>query len=205
MPGLLGKKIGMTSVFSAEGKNLPCTVIEVGPCVVTQIKSLEKDGYEALQLGFVDQKEKRITQPEAGHFKKAGVTPKRYLAEFKEFEKKYNLGDMITVDYLENAGFVDVIGISKGKGFQGVVKRHHFSGVGERTHGQSDRARKPGSIGACSYPAKVFKGMRMGGQMGNEQVTVQNLQVIKVLPEHNLLMVKGSVPGAKGSILLIEK
>jgi len=205
MPGLLGKKIGMTSVFSAEGKNLPCTVIEVGPCVVTQIKSLEKDGYEALQLGFVDQKEKRITQPEAGHFKKAGVTPKRYLAEFKEFEKKYNLGDVITVDYLENAGFVDVIGTSKGKGFQGVVKRHHFSGVGERTHGQSDRARKPGSIGACSYPAKVFKGMRMGGQMGNEQVTVQNLQVIKVLPEHNLLMVKGSVPGAKGSILLIEK
>jgi len=205
MPGLLGKKIGMTSVFSAEGKNLPCTVIEVGPCVVTQIKSLEKDGYEALQLGFVDQKEKRITQPEAGHFKKAGVTPKRYLAEFKEFEKKYNLGDVITVDYLENAGFVDVIGISKGKGFQGVVKRHHFSGVGERTHGQSDRARKPGSVGACSYPAKVFKGMRMGGQMGNEQVTVQNLQVIKVLPEHNLLMVKGSVPGAKGSILLIEK
>jgi large subunit ribosomal protein L3 len=205
MPGLLGKKIGMTSVFSAEGKNLPCTVIEVGPCVVTQIKSLEKDGYEALQLGFVDQKEKRITQPEAGHFKKAGVTPKRYLAEFKEFEKKYNLGDVITVDYLENAGFVDVIGTSKGKGFQGVVKRHHFSGVGERTHGQSDRARKPGSVGACSYPAKVFKGMRMGGQMGNEQVTVQNLQVIKVLPEHNLLMVKGSVPGAKGSILLIEK
>ena len=205
MPGLLGKKIGMTSVFSAEGKNLPCTVIEVGPCVVTQIKSLEKDGYEALQLGFVDQKEKRITQPEAGHFKKAGVTPKRYLAEFKEFEKKYNLGDVITVEYLENAGFVDVIGTSKGKGFQGVVKRHHFNGVGERTHGQSDRARKPGSVGACSYPAKVFKGMRMGGQMGNEQVTVQNLQVIKVLPEHNLLMVKGSVPGAKGSILLIEK
>jgi large subunit ribosomal protein L3 len=205
MPGLLGKKIGMTSVFSAEGKNLPCTVIEVGPCVVTQIKSLEKDGYEAIQLGFVDQKEKRVSQPEAGHFKKAGVTPKRYLAEFKEFEKKYNLGDVITVDYLENAGFVDVIGTSKGKGFQGVVKRHHFNGVGERTHGQSDRARKPGSVGACSYPAKVFKGMRMGGQMGNEQVTVQNLQVIKVLPEHNLLMVKGSVPGAKGSILLIEK
>ncbi len=205
MPGLLGKKIGMTSVFSAEGKNLPCTVIEVGPCVVTQIKSLEKDGYEALQLGFVDQKEKRVNQPEAGHFKKAGVTPKRYLAEFKEFEKKYNLGDVITVEYLENAGFVDVIGTSKGKGFQGVVKRHHFNGVGERTHGQSDRARKPGSVGACSYPAKVFKGMRMGGQMGNEQVTVQNLQVIKVLPEHNLLMVKGSVPGAKGSILLIEK
>ena len=258
MPGLLGKKIGMTSVFSAEGKNLPCTVIEVGPCVVTQVKTLENDGYEALQLGFqdqkekhttqpemghfkkagvtpkrylaefknfetehklgdvitveylenagfVDKKEKHTTQPEMGHFKKAGVTPKRYLAEFKNFESAYKLGDVITVDYLENAGFVDVVGTSKGKGFQGVVKRHGFGGVGQTTHGQHNRARKPGSIGACSYPAKVFKGMRMGGQLGNERVTVQNLQVIKVLPEHNLLLVKGSVPGAKGSILLIEK
>ena len=169
MPGLLGKKIGMTSVFSAEGKNLPCTVIEVGPCVVTQIKTLENDGYEAVQLGFEDKKEKHTTQPEMGHFKKAGVTPKRYLAEFKNFETEY------------------------------------FGGVGQTTHGQHNRARKPGSIGACSYPAKVFKGMRMGGQLGNERVTVQNLQVIKVLPEHNLLLVKGSVPGAKGSIVLIEK
>ena len=205
MPGLLGKKIGMTSVFSAEGKNLPCTVIEVGPCVVTQIKTLENDGYEAVQLGFEDKKEKHTTQPEMGHFKKAGVTPKRYLAEFKNFETEYKLGDVITVDYLEGAGFVDVIGTSKGKGFQGVVKRHGFGGVGQTTHGQHNRARKPGSIGACSYPAKVFKGMRMGGQLGNERVTVQNLQVIKVLPEHNLLLVKGSVPGAKGSIVLIEK
>ena len=203
--GLLGKKIGMTSVFSAEGKNLPCTVIEVGPCVVTQIKTLEKDGYEAVQLGFEEKKEKHTTQPEMGHFKKAGVTPKRYLAEFKNFETEYKLGDVITVDYLEDAGFVDVVGTSKGKGFQGVVKRHGFGGVGQTTHGQHNRLRAPGGIGACSYPAKVFKGMRMAGQMGNERVTVQNLQVIKVMPEHNLLLVKGSVPGAKGSILLIEK
>ena len=191
--------------FQCRGKNLPCTVIEVGPCVVTQIKTLENDGYEAVQLGFEDKKEKHTTQPEMGHFKKAGVAPKRYLAEFKNFETEYKLGDVITVDYLENAGFVDVIGTSKGKGFQGVVKRHGFGGVGQTTHGQHNRARKPGSIGACSYPAKVFKGMRMGGQLGNERVTVQNLQVIKVLPEHNLLLLKGSVPGAKGSIVLIEK
>jgi large subunit ribosomal protein L3 len=205
MPGLLGKKIGMTSVFSAEGKNLPCTVIEVGPCVVTQVKTLERDGYKALQLGFEDKKEKHTTKPEAGHFKKAGVTPKRHLAEFKNFETAYNPGDVITVDYLEGTIFVDVIGISKGKGFQGVVKRHGFGGVGQSTHGQHNRLRAPGSIGACSYPAKVFKGTRMAGQMGNERVTVQNLEVIKVMPEHNLLLVKGSVPGAKGSILLIEK
>ena len=194
----------MTSVFSAEGKNLPCTVIEVGPCVVTQVKTLEKDGYEAMQLGFIDKKEKHTTKPLMGHFQKAGVTPKRYLAEFKN-EGDYKLGDVITVDYFENAGFVDVVGTSKGKGFQGVVKRHGFGGVGQSTHGQHNRARKPGSIGACSFPAKVFKGMRMGGQLGNERVTVQNLQVIKVMPEHNLLLLKGSVPGAKGSILLIEK
>ena len=194
----------MTSVFSAEGKNLPCTVIEVGPCVVTQIKTLENDGYEAVQLGFEDKKEKHTTKPEMGHFQKAGVTPKRYLVEFKN-EGEYKLGDVITVDYFANESFVDVIGTSKGKGFQGVVKRHGFGGVGQTTHGQHNRARKPGSIGACSYPAKVFKGMRMGGQLGNERVTVQNLQVIKVIPEHNLLLLKGSVPGAKGSIVLIEK
>jgi large subunit ribosomal protein L3 len=205
MPGLLGKKVGMTSVFSAEGKNLPCTVIEVGPCVVTQVKTFEKDGYEAVQLGFEDKKEKHTTKPELGHFKKAGVTPKRHLAEFKNFEVTYNLGDVISVDYLEGAVFVDVIGTSKGKGFQGVVKRHGFGGVGQATHGQHNRLRAPGSIGACSYPAKVFKGTRMGGQMGNERVTVQNLEVIKVIPENNLLLVKGSVPGGKGSILLIEK
>jgi large subunit ribosomal protein L3 len=204
MPGLLGKKIGMTSVFSAEGRNLPCTVIEVGPCVVTQVKTHEKDGYKAVQLGFKEKKEKHTTKPEAGHFKKAGVAPQRYLAEFKNFENEYKLGDVITVDLLNETLFVDVIGTSKGKGFQGVMKRHGFGGVGEMTHGQSDRQRKPGSIGACSYPAKVFKGTRMGGQMGNARVTVQNLQVIKVLTEQNLLLVKGSVPGAKGSILLIE-
>ncbi|MDR1332052.1 MAG: 50S ribosomal protein L3 [Tannerella sp.] len=205
MPGLLGKKIGMTSVFSAEGKNLPCTVIEVGPCVVTQIKTKEGDGYEAVQLGFIDKKDKHTTKPEAGHFKKAGVTPRRHLAEFKNFETAYNPGDVITVDYLSDAVYVDVAGTSKGKGFQGVVKRHGFGGVGESTHGQHNRLRAPGSVGACSYPAKVFKGTRMAGQMGNERVTVQNLQVVKILPENNLLLVKGSVPGAKGSILLIEK
>ena len=204
MPGLLGKKIGMTSVFSVEGKNLPCTVIEVGPCVVTQVKTKEKDGYQAIQLGFQEKKEKQTTKPEAGHFKKAGVTPQRYLAEFKNFENEYKLGDVITAEFFKDVVFVDVVGTSKGKGFQGVMKRHGFSGVGEITHGQSDRQRKPGSIGACSYPAKVFKGTRMGGQMGNERVTVHNLEVIKVLPEKNLIMLKGSVPGAKGSILFIE-
>ena len=205
MPGLLGKKIGMTSVFSAEGKNLPCTVIEVGPCVVTQVKTLEKDGYSALQLGFVDAKEKHTTKPLAGHFKKANVAPKRHLAELKNFEGEHKLGDVLNVEFFSDADFVDVVGTSKGKGFQGVVKRHGFGGVGQATHGQHNRLRAPGAVGACSYPAKVFKGTRMAGQMGNERVTVQNLEVIKVMPEHNLLLVKGSVPGAKGSILLIEK
>ena len=195
----------MTSVFSADGKNVPCTVIEVGPCVVTQVKTLEKDGYEALQLGYQEKKAKHTTKPEAGHFKKAGVKPQRHLAEFKNFEGEYKLGDTITVDLFNDTAFVDVVGTSKGKGFQGVVKRHGFGGVGDKTHGQDDRYRAPGSIGACSYPAKVFKGMRMAGQMGNERVTVQNLQIIKVLPENNLLVVKGSVPGCKGSILSIVK
>ena len=205
MPGLLGKKIGMTSVFSADGKNVPCTVIEVGPCVVTQVKTVETDGYAALQLGFQEKKEKHTSRPMQGHFEKAGVAPQRHLAEFKGFDAEYKLGDTINVDFFNENDFVDIVGTSKGKGYQGVVKRHGFGGVGQATHGQHNRARKPGSIGACSYPAKVFKGMRMGGQMGNERVTVQNLQVIKVMPEHNLLLVKGSVPGAKGSILLIEK
>ena len=195
MPGLLGKKIGMTSVFSADGKNVPCTVIEAGPCVVTQIKSEEKDGYAAVQVGFQDMKEKHATKPLLGHFKKAGVTPKRHLAEFKNFEKEYKLGDVITVDLFEGTDFVDVTGTSKGKGFQGVVKRHGFGGVGQTTHGQHNRARKPGSIGACSYPAKVFKGMRMGGQLGGDRVTTQNLRVLKVIPDHNLLLIKGSVAG----------
>ena len=205
MPGLLGKKIGMTSVFSADGKNTPCTVIEVGPCVVTQVKNIEKDGYEALQLGFQDKKDKHTTKPMAGHFKKAGVTPKRHLAEFKGFEGEYKLGDTITVDMFQEMDFVDVVGTSKGKGYQGVVKRHGFGGVGQTTHGQHNRLRAPGSIGACSYPAKVFKGMRMAGQPGNQRVTVQNLQVLKVIAEHNLMMIKGSVPGSKGSIVIIEK
>lgn len=205
MPGLIGKKIGMTSVFSAEGKNVPCTVIECGPCVVTQVKSVEKDGYEAVQLGFQEAKEKNTTKPLKGHFDKAGTTPKRHLAEFKGFEQPLNLGDTVTVDIFQDTRYVDVVGISKGHGFQGVVKRHGFGGVGETTHGQDDRARKPGSIGACSYPAKVFKGMRMGGQMGNDRVTTQNLRVLKVIPEKNLLIIKGSVAGCKGSILLIKE
>ena len=211
MPGLIGKKIGMTSVFSADGKNLPCTVIEVGPCVVTQVKTIEKDGYEAVQLGFQDKKEKNTPKPEMGHFKKAGVTPKRHLAEFKEQglykenKGEYKLGDVLSVDYFDGEMYVDVIGMSKGKGFQGVMKRHGFSGVGEATLGQSDRQRHPGSIGACSYPAKVFKGTRMAGQMGNERVTVQNLQIIKLIPEHNLMLLRGSVPVAKGSIVVIQK
>ena len=204
MPGLIGRKIGMTSVFSADGKNIPCTVIEAGPCVVTQVKTVEKDGYKAVQLGYGEAKESRTNKPMAGIFKKAGTTPKKHLAEFK-FDEEYNLGDTITVDLFNDAAFVDVVGTSKGKGFQGVVKRHGFGGVGQATHGQDDRLRKPGSIGACSYPAKVFKGMRMAGHMGAERVTVQNLQIIKVMPENNVLVVKGSVPGAKGSILSIVK
>ena len=194
----------MTSVFSAEGKNVPCTVIEAGPCVVTQVKTVETDGYNAVQLAFAEAKEKRTTKAMMGIFKKAGTTPKKHLAEFK-FDEEYNLGDTITVDLFADAEFVDVVGISKGHGFQGVVKRHGFGGVGQSTHGQDDRARKPGSIGACSYPAKVFKGMRMGGQMGNDRVTTQNLKVLKVIPEQNLLIVKGSFAGCKGSTVLIEK
>ena len=195
----------MMSVFSADGKNVPCTVIEAGPCAVTQVKTIEKDGYEAVQVGFQDQKESRISAPLAGHFKKAGVAPKRHLAEFKGFETELALGDVITVDLFADASYVSVTGTSKGKGFQGVVKRHNFGGVGQATHGQHNRARKPGSIGACSYPAKVFKGLRMGGQMGNVRVTTHNLQVLKVIPEHNLLVIKGSVPGYNGSIVIIEK
>ena len=205
MPGLLGKKIGMTSVFSAEGKNVPCTVIELGPCVVTQVKSVEKDGYSAVQLGFADAKEKNVTAPMKGHFAKAGVAPKRHLAEFTGFTEELNLGDTVTVELFENASYVDVIATSKGHGFQGVVKRHGFGGVGQSTHGQDDRLRKPCSIAACSYPAKVFKGMRMGGQMGCDRVTTHNLQVLKVIPEHNLLLIKGSVPGYKGSIVSVIK
>jgi large subunit ribosomal protein L3 len=204
MPGLIGKKIGMTSVFSADGKNVPCTVVEVGPCVVTQVKTIDTDGYDAIQIGFEEKREKSTTKPEFGHFEKAGVAPMRHLAEFKGFEDRFKLGEQITVDIFNDVLFVDVAGISKGKGFQGVVKRHGFSGA-HSTHGEQHVKRSSGSIGAASYPAKVFKGTRMGGQMGNERVTVQNLQVVKVIPEHNLLLLKGSVPGGKGSILYIEK
>ena len=195
----------MTSVFSAEGKNVPCTVIELGPCVVTQVKSVEKDGYSAVQLGFQEAKEKNTSAALMGHFKKAGVTPKRHLAEFTGFDKELSLGDTVTVEMFEGCDYVDVIGTSKGRGFQGVMKRHGFGGVGQTTHGQDDRQRKPGSIGACSYPAKVFKGLRMGGQMGCDRVTTHNLQVLKVIPEHNLLLIKGSVPGYNGSIVSVLK
>ena len=205
MPGLLGKKIGMTSVFSADGKNVPCTVIEAGPCVVTQIKTVETDGYSAVQVGFQAKTEKHTNKAEAGHFKAAGVTPQRHLVEFNGFEQEFKLGDAITCEMFEADTFVDVVGTSKGKGFQGVVKRHGFGGVGQATHGQHNRLRAPGSLGASSYPSRVFKGMRMAGRTGGDQVTVQNLQVLKVIPEHNLILIKGSVPGAKGSIVIINK
>ena len=205
MSGIIGKKIGMTSVYDANGKNIPCTVIEAGPCVITQVKTTETDGYNALQLGFGDQKEHRMNKPQMGHFKKSGSTPKKKLVEFKGFEGEHQLGENITVEIFEEGEFVDVAGTSKGKGFQGVVKRHNFRGVGDATHGQHNRLRAPGSIGAASYPARVFKGMRMAGQMGNERVKVLNLQVMKIFPEKNLLVVKGAVPGAKNSYVIVEK
>lgn len=205
MPGLIGKKIGMTSVFSAEGKNVPCTVIEAGPCVVTQVKTVEIDGYEAVQLGFGERKEKTAGKPITGHCKKANTTPKREFAEFQSFGSELKLADVLTVEILDENGWVDISGVSKGKGFQGVVKRHNFAGVNDATHGQHNRLRAPGSIGAASYPARVFKGMRMGGRMGGDNVTVKNLKVLKVIPEQNLLLVKGSLPGAKGSTVIIEQ
>lgn len=204
MPGLIGKKIGMTSIYSVEGKATPCTIIEVGPCVVTQVKTVEKDGYEAVQLAFGDKREKNTPNALQGHFKKAKTTPKRKLVEFDGFNDA-KLGNEIKVDIFEENTYVDVVGTSKGKGFQGVVKRHGFAGVGQATHGQHNRLRAPGSIGAASYPARVFKGMRMAGQMGNVRVTQGNLQVMKILTDKNLLIVKGSVPGAKGSFVLIKK
>lgn len=206
MPGIIGKKIGMTSVFGADGKNIPCTVIEAGPCVVTQVKSVETDGYTALQLAYDEKKEKRTTKSLLGHFKKADTTPKRKLVEFQSFEEVHKLGDVITVaDVLEEGDWVDVTGISKGKGFQGVVKRHGFAGVGGATHGQHNRLRAPGSMGASSYPSRVFPGKRLPGRMGGQQVKVLNLKVLKVIVENNLLLVKGSIPGAKGSYLIIEE
>ena len=206
MPGLIGKKIGMTSVFGADGKNIPCTVIEAGPCVVTQIRTVENDGYAAVQLAYDEISEKHASKALKGHFEKAGTTPKRKLVEFKaDFAQELKLGDTLTVaDVFGDVKFVDVVGTSKGKGFQGVVKRHGFAGVGGQTHGQHNRLRHPGSLGASSWPSRVFKGMRMAGQMGNERVKVFNLEVIKVMPENNLIVVKGSVPGAKGSYVIME-
>ena len=205
MPGLIGKKIGMTSVFGADGKNIPCTVIEAGPCVVTQLRTVEKDGYEAVQLAYDEMKEIHASEPLKGHFKKAGTTPKRKLVEFPaDFQGELKLGDTITVDVMDGVKYVDVVGTSKGKGFQGVVHRYHFAGVGGATHGQHNRLRKPGSLGASSWPSRVFPGMRMGGHMGNERVKVFNLEVVKVIPENNILVVKGSVPGARGSYVLVE-
>lgn len=196
----------MTSLVSADGRMVPCTVIQAGPCVVTQVKTKEKDGYEAIQLGFGEKKEKNTTKPLLGHFKKANTTPKRKLAEFREFDRPFQLGDIITVgDVFKEGDFVDVVGTSKGRGFQGVVKRHGFSGVGESTHGQHNRQRHPGSVGACSFPSRVFKGLRMAGRMGGNRVKIQNLKVLKVMPEANLLVVSGSVPGAKNSFVLIQK
>jgi large subunit ribosomal protein L3 len=207
MSGLIGKKIGMTSIYDASGKVVPCTVLEAGPCVVTQVKTVEKDGYSAIQLAYDEKKEKNTTKSLKGHFAKAGTTPKKIVREFTRFEEGHqkSLGDVLDVTVFEEGEFVDVSGTSKGKGFQGVVKRHHFGGVGDATHGQHNRLRAPGSMGASSYPSRVFKGMRMAGQMGNAKVKVINLQIVKIVKEKNLLLVKGSVPGANGSYIIIER
>jgi large subunit ribosomal protein L3 len=205
MSGLIGRKIGMTSIFDENGKNIPCTVIEAGPCVVTQVRTNEVDGYEALQLGFDDKAEKHATKAAVGHFKKAGTDAKKKVVEFKYFETEYKLGDVLTVDLFAEGEFVDVQGVSKGKGFQGVVKRHGFGGVGQATHGQHNRLRAPGSVGASSYPSRVFKGMRMAGRTGGENVTVQNLRVLKVVADKNLLVIKGAIPGHKNSYVIIQK
>ena len=205
MPGLIGKKVGMTSVFSEEGKNIPCTILEVGPCKVTQIKTEEVDGYSAVQLGFAEQKESRVSKAALGHFKKADSAPLKKLVEFPADFSEVALGDTMNVEMFEEGDFVAVVGTSKGKGFQGVVKRHNFRGVGDATHGQHNRLRAPGSIGAASYPARVFKGMRMAGQMGNARVKVENLQVLRVLADKNMIVVKGAVPGANNSYITIEK
>mgnify|MGYP005702469637 FL=1 len=205
MSGLIGRKIGMTSIFDESGNNVPCTVIEAGPCVVTQIRTEENDGYSAYQLGFDDKSEKNSSKALIGHARKAGTHPKIKFAEFKGFAEDLKLGDSVGVDHFEVGEFVDVSGISKGKGFQGVVKRHGFAGVGQATHGQHNRLRAPGSIGAASYPARVFKGMKMAGRMGAEKVKVMNLRVLKVMPEKNILLVKGAVPGHNNSYLLIQK
>ena len=206
MNGLIGKKIGMTSIFNEQGRNIPCTVIEAGPNFVSQIKTEESDGYNAFQLAFGERKEKRVTNALQGHFKNANVAPAKKVAEFRDFNIEKSLGDKINVEEVFNEGdIVNAIGVSKGKGFQGVVKRHGFGGVGQSTHGQHNRQRAPGAIGACATPSRVFKGMRMAGRMGGKRVKTMNLQVVKILPEKNLLLIKGAVPGHKGSIVIIEK
>lgn len=205
MPGLIGKKIGMTSVYSAEGKNIPCTVIEAGPCVVTQVKKVDTDGYEAVQIAYGEKKEKATPKAMQGHFAKSKSTPKRKLVEFNGYEEEKSLGDILTVELFEEGEYVDVVGTSKGKGFQGVVKRHGFAGVGDATHGQHNRLRAPGSLGAGSTPSKVMKGMKMAGRMGGDRIKQQNLKVVKVYADKNLIVVTGSIPGAKGSFVLIEK
>lgn len=206
MSGIIGRKIGMTNIFDAEGKSIACTVIEAGPCVVTQVKNKSTDGYEAVQLGFGEKKEKHTTKPLIGHFKKANTTPKRKIVEFKNFAKDVQLGDVVAAnDVLKEGDKVAVIGTSKGRGFQGVVKRHNFSGVGGQTHGQHNRQRHPGSVGACSFPARTFPLTRMAGRMGNQRTTIKNLKVLKVYPEQNVVVVSGSVPGAKNSFVLIKK
>ncbi|MBK7853617.1 MAG: 50S ribosomal protein L3 [Bacteroidetes bacterium] len=204
MSGILGKKIGMTSMFDTEGKNVPCTVIEAGPCVVTQVKTVETDGYNAIQLAFSERREKSATNALKGHFSKANTSPKRKVGEFKDFSVEVKLGDVVKCDIVSEGIFCDVIGTSKGKGFQGVVKRHGFSGVGGATHGQHNRLRAPGSMGASSWPSRVFKGKRLGGRMGGDRVKLQNLQVLKVMPDQNLLIIKGAVPGHNGSFVKVE-
>ncbi|MFL2632848.1 MAG: 50S ribosomal protein L3 [Candidatus Marivariicella sp.] len=205
MSGIIGKKIGMTSIYDNNGKNIPCTIIEAGPCVVTQIKTKETDGYNSIQLAYGERSEKNISKSKLNHFRKAKTSPKTKLHEFKNYEHDYKLGDKINVDHFIEGEFVDVSGISKGKGFQGVVKRHGFAGVGQATHGQHNRLRAPGSIGAASYPARVFKGMRMAGQTGNKKNTIQNLRVLKVVLEKNIILLKGCVPGYKNSYIIISK
>jgi large subunit ribosomal protein L3 len=205
MSGIIGKKVGMTSIFGANGEAIPCTVLEAGPCVVTQVKTLDNDGYEAVQLAYGEKKEKHTSSAMKGHFAKSGTTPKQKLVEFKGFTEEKKTGDVINVEIFAEGEFVDVIGTSKGKGFQGVVKRHGFAGVGGQTHGQHNRLRAPGSLGASSWPSRVMKGMRMAGRMGNDRVKVQNLEVVKIVADKNLLIVRGSVPGARGSFILVEK
>jgi large subunit ribosomal protein L3 len=205
MSGLLGKKIGMTSVYDENGKSVPCTVIHAGPCTVTQVRTKDADGYEAIQLSFEDKKEKHTTKAMQGHFAKAKTTPKRFIAEFSRFEEKKHFGDILTVDVFAEGEFVDVVGTSKGKGFQGVVKRYNFKGVNDATHGQHNRLRAPGSIGASSYPSRVFKGMRMAGRMGTDRVKMINLKVMKIVAEQNLIVVKGSVPGPNNSLVIVER